>query len=256
MITPKDLEELKYTAPTHVAVQPLTEASRSFLTGQRAIPEAVLATFKVASASDGRMILPLQRADGEVVGIKYRHETGGKLNVLSAGRSETITEDFEPKGLEILFGTHLCNPEKNSTLHPFCHEFDSMAGAAAGLVNCAAIPNTQTDKFEFIRNQYDWLRKFKKIVIAPPILKDAEKKTNLKSSLIYFDVGLMPDASSKFKPLHTASAYPSTDYLLKTAQKPSSAQYPKRYTMRIRISNICLTERATNRKTASPLAGH
>lgn len=183
MITPKDLEELKYTAPTHVAVQPLTEASRSFLTGQRAIPEAVLATFKVASASDGRMILPLQRADGEVVGIKYRHETGGKLNVLSAGRSETITEDFEPKGLEILFGTHLCNPEKNSTLHPFCHEFDSMAGAAAGLVNCAAIPNTQTDKFEFIRNQYDWLRKFKKIVIAPPILKDAEKKDELKERL-------------------------------------------------------------------------
>lgn len=104
------------------------------------------------------LVFPFYDESDELQFIKYRDTTFVK------GKSKGNKEWCEAKCKPILFGMHLCDAEKCSTLVITEGQMDSLSIAEAGIPNAVSVPNGAKG-FTWLPYCWDFLCKFKEIIV-------------------------------------------------------------------------------------------
>lgn len=146
--------EREYVLPTTESL-PLTAEAGFYLDFHRGLSTATVAKYGLGCRADGDIILPFIDHEGVRRLVKFRKPS-------CDGRYGTAKAIAEKGGLAILFGTHLCDQSKPLIIA--AGEYDAMAIAEAGFENATSLPFGD-GAHQFVRNQYDWLKGFRQIIL-------------------------------------------------------------------------------------------
>lgn len=127
--------------------------------GNRGISEDIVRKYEITTKSGqpNVLVFPFRGSDGQLTFIKYRNMDFVK------GETQGAKEWCESNCMPILFGMNHCNPE-NDTLIITEGQIDSLSVAEAGIENAISVP-TGMNGFTWIGHCWDWVHKFKKIIV-------------------------------------------------------------------------------------------
>lgn len=157
-ITDKNAEvhqnnSLNYTLPS-VKMQPCTEEIYQYFESRKISRETVDA-FKVGSDDKGNIVFPFFE-NGENVFVKFRKPQKHKPD------DKSPKEWREPGTKPVLFGMDACSFAKPLVITE--GQIDCMSLYEAGIHNVVSVPSGCED-FTWVENCYDWLEKFKTIIL-------------------------------------------------------------------------------------------
>lgn len=147
-----------YKKPT-TEVHALTAESLEYLTSARKLSKETIEAYRLGSTAKGSIILPHYDENDNLQLIKFRHATGGMLDL----NGKEIKTFIEKDGRPVLFGSHLCE-DPNSALIICAGEYDAMAVYEAGINNAVSMPFGDLG-FGFIQQQWDFLEGFREIIL-------------------------------------------------------------------------------------------
>jgi len=164
-------------------IQALTGTAYEYLTTKRGLEGHTLSAYKVGCTPKGNIALPYYDEDGELRLVKFRHPEGKALELKhESGEIEQVKTYLEKGGKPILFGSHLADPLRHSTLTICFGEYDAMAAWQAGIPNPVSPP--YGDKgLQFIKEQWDFLQLFETIVLFFDNDTYPDKKSQAKAQL-------------------------------------------------------------------------
>jgi twinkle protein len=161
-------------------IGPLTVEARQYLTETRKLDALTIEAYRLGCSDRGEIALPFHDESGELVLVKFRHATGGKVKrkrKTDNGQTEIYEAKtvVEPGGKPVLFGSHLCDPAEGPLVICF-GDYDAMSVAQDGVPNCVSLP--YGDKgFGFFDTQWNFLERFSEVILFP----DADKHPNAEA---------------------------------------------------------------------------
>lgn len=138
----------------------LSKESREYLNKQRGLPDSTIDLFGFQTADKGQLTVPVRDEKGELVLIKYRHATGGKLKFASGKETKTY---IEPGGKHLLFGSHLADPKLGPAVIGF-GDFEAASFHAAGIPNGMSVSGGDHND-EWLEYQSEFLEEFDEIIL-------------------------------------------------------------------------------------------
>jgi len=150
----------QYIAPVTQIVA-LTPEAREYLTQKRGLRPETLEAFRVGCTAGGVIAIPFFDDKDKRQLVKFRHATGGMLE-LSGRKVKTF---IEPNGRPILLGSHLAHHSAGALVICF-GDYDAMSVHQDGVPNAVSLPFGDKG-FDWISEQWDFLETFQEIVLFP-----------------------------------------------------------------------------------------
>ena len=122
-----------YKRPETVILEP-TEQIRNYLK-LRKLSDATLERYRIGADEKGNIVFPYYDEKDELVFVKFRPSH----KVAKGERKAWREADTKP----VLFGMHLCDPQKPLVIHE--GEIDCMSSSEAGIENCVSVPSGAED---------------------------------------------------------------------------------------------------------------
>lgn len=178
----------KYKRPEKTP-RPATDAAKNYL-ALRGISEKTAAAYGVGVDGQGNLLFPYYDERGEHVFNKFRYP-----RKLRDGDRKAWREDGTKP---VLFGMHLCDPDKPLTI---CEgEFDALACHEAGIPNAVSVPSG-ADDFTWLDTCWEFVGRFGKIYLfgdndAPGREMIRRLSVKLSGSRVYVVEHLEKDANA------------------------------------------------------------
>ncbi len=147
-------------------ILPLTAEAADYLTDKRGLSLDTLDAFGVGCTANGNIAIPFNNENGETDLIKFRHPTGGMLELKQQDGPPRELKTFSEKdGRPVMLGSHLAHASAGPLVICF-GDYDAMSLYEAGVSNAVSVPNGDGG-LDFIREQWDFLESFPEVILFP-----------------------------------------------------------------------------------------
>lgn len=162
-IQPVLAAERSFKKPKALIVE-LTEEALEYLTQVRKLTPETLAAYRVGCTRKGAIAIPFFDEHGERQLVKFRHQTGGMLQLPQEdGPPKEVKTHIEKGGRPILLGSHLADPSAGPLVISF-GDYDAMSIYQAGVPNSVSVP-WGDGAFEWIKYQWNFIESFREIIL-------------------------------------------------------------------------------------------